>query len=281
MTTAINLSDLSAPQLLENIMAEEIFQEMLADFKAKDPSYSAIVESDPVYKILQVAAYREYILRVRVNDAVRGVLLAYAIGTDLEHLAAQKNIKRQEGETDAALRLRVQLAPESYSVAGPSGAYAFHSLSAHADIKDVKAISPSPGLVKNVILAKSGNGTASQEILGAVYAALTDENIRPLTDQVTVASAEIVPYQIDAELRFYDGPDSAVVTAEAQAQIEAYAQDQHRIGRDITLSAIYAALHRPGVQNVVITSPADDIIISDEQAAYCTQITLSDGGLYA
>ncbi len=47
-----------------------------------------IVESDPAYKILEVAAYRELLLRQRVNDASKLYYWPNAKGSDLDHLAA-------------------------------------------------------------------------------------------------------------------------------------------------------------------------------------------------
>ena len=39
-------------------------------------------------------AYRELLIRQRVNDAARGVMLATASGTDLDNLAANFNVER-------------------------------------------------------------------------------------------------------------------------------------------------------------------------------------------
>jgi phage-related baseplate assembly protein len=52
-----------------------------------------------------------------------------------------------------------------------------------------------------------------------------------------------------------------------------------RLGRDITLSGIYHALHQDGVQNVTLTQPTADIVADWGQAARCTAITLTNGGI--
>ncbi len=67
--------------------------------------------------------------------------------------------------------------------------------------------------------------------------------------------------------------------ANALAAAQAYAAAQHRLGRDVTLSGIYAALHQPGVQRVELTSPTASIVVGRQGATYCTGITLHDGGL--
>ncbi|MEL6078866.1 baseplate assembly protein, partial [Stenotrophomonas maltophilia] len=44
------------------------------------PDYDALVDSDPVYKVLQASAYRELVLRVQVIEGARGVCVGCAMG---------------------------------------------------------------------------------------------------------------------------------------------------------------------------------------------------------
>ena len=67
--------------------------------------------------------------------------------------------------------------------------------------------------------------------------------------------------------------------AAAQAAATAYASAQHRIGRDVTQSGLFAALHQPGVQRVVLAAPAATLTIGSAQASWCTAITLTNGGV--
>lgn len=292
--TAVDLSQLPAPAIVEPLDFETILGAMLLDLQARDMSFTALVESDPAFKILEVAAYRELVLRQRVNEAARGVMLAYALGADLDNLAALLGVVRltiDPGnpsalppvpptlESDADLRRRVQLSIEGFSVAGPSGAYVFYALSADADVLDASATSPAPGDVLVSILSRTGNGAAPAPLIAKVDAVLSAEDVRPLCDSVLVQSATIVNYQITATLRFFAGPDRSVVMAAAQAAVEAYAAAQRRIGRDVTLSGIFAALHQPGVQRVDLVAPANNIVISTTQASFCTAIALTDGGI--
>ena len=135
-----------------------------------------------------------------------------------------------------------------------------------------------PGDVRVSVLSRELDGTASPDLIDAVTAKLAADDVRPLTDNVTVQSAGIVPYSIVAEIFTYPGPDSAVVLAEVNARIQKYVADSHRIGRDVALSAIYAALHAEGVQRVELTSPSENIVIDATQAPYCEEITITHGG---
>lgn len=286
--TSIDLSNIPAPDVVEALSFETIFAEMLADLQGRDTAFDALVESDPAFKILEVAAYRELLIRQRINDAARAVMLAYAGGADLENLAALFGVVRlvidpgdpdalppvpPTYETDTELRRRTQLVLEGFSTAGPEGAYIFHSLRVPA-VKDAAVSSPVPGDVVVTLLGREGDGTPDAETIAAVEAILQDEDVRPLTDNVTVQAATIVNYAVEAELVVFAGPDHAVVLDAAQAAIEAYVAQQG-IGRDITLSGIYAALHQSGVERVNLTLPVANITIDDDEAGFCTAITLS------
>lgn len=310
----IDLAQIPAPDIVEALSFEAIFAAMLADLIARDSVFTALLESDPAYKILEVAAYRELILRQRVNDAARSVMLATAISTDLDNLAANFNVLRllispadlaaippvaAIYESDLAFRARTQLAFEGLSTAGPVGGYIFHGLSADGDVKDIAVdavtfhitdglivvdhtanlSAPEPGKVAVTVLSHTGNGTAASELLALVEAAINSDSVRPLTDKVIVRSAEIISYTITATLYFYDGPSSSTVLAAAQAALNAYIADQRKIGYDVTRSGLFHALHQPGVQNVTLTNPAADLVIANYQVGYCTAITLTNGGV--
>jgi phage-related baseplate assembly protein len=288
--TAVDLSRLPAPDVIDPLDFETIYADAVAYMKTLMPDFESR-DSDPASKLLQTFAYFAQLLRQRVNDAARAVMPAYAVGADLDNIAALFGIARFEitpadavlgipavMESDADFRRRMVLAPEGYSVAGPEGAYIFHALSADADVLDASATSPSPGEVLVSVLARTAPGTASPDLLEAVAAYVSDETRRPLTDFVTVQSAEIVNYEVLAEITTFSGPDGSVVLDAARAKLDDYVASSHRIGRDITRSGVFAALHVEGVQNVVLTEPAADVIVTREQAPYCTGITLTYAG---
>ncbi|MDN3562114.1 baseplate assembly protein [Vreelandella neptunia] len=295
MSSPIDLSRLPAPSVIEPLDYETILAELTADLTDRDPELAETLslESEPLTKLLEVAAYRELLLRQRINEAAKAVMLAYAGGSDLEHLGALLEVERLTIDTgdpsaippvpstlekDEELRRRIQLSLDGLSTAGPAQAYVFHALSADGNIKDASVTSPSPGEVVVTVLSRASDGSAMPELIQAVETAISADDVRPLTDQVSVQAAEIVTYTIQATLYTYPGPDATVVREDALANAQTYADDQHRLGRDITLSGVYAALHRPGIQRVELESPAATITVTSQQAAYCTAITLAEGG---
>lgn len=291
--TAIDLSQLPRPTVVEQLDYEAIVAESLALLRQLHPEFDALVESDPAYKIIEVLAYRELLVRQRTNEAALAVMLAYAAGPDLDQIGARYNVQRlviDDGdpeaippvpptyETDEEFRRRIQLSPEGYTTAGSQGSYIFHGLGADPDVRDVTAVMLEPGHVGIYVLSRTDDGTASAELIQAVDAALNAEHVRPMTDLVTVQSAAIVSYSIEAELTVYPGPDSELVRQAAEDAAREYAEAHHRMGYDVTISGVYAALHQPGVQSVNLISPTATIVIDDDEASFCTSITVTVAG---
>ncbi|HDS5478769.1 TPA: baseplate J/gp47 family protein [Serratia liquefaciens] len=293
----IDLSQLPSPEIIEALDFETILTDvkavMVAAFPA-DQQASVVaalsLESEPLNVIAQAMAYRELLLRRRINEGAAACMLSHAEGTDLDNLAANLDTERltitQETDTtdavmesDEALRLRAQSAFEGMSVAGPSAAYEYFARSASGKVADARATSPAPAEVVIAILSTDGDGTASPELLAAVTTAVNDEEVRPLGDRVTVRSADIVDYLIDAELFLYPGPESEPIINAAMASLRAFlAANDKKIGRDVARSAISASLHVQGVQRVILRSPAADLPISDVQAARNVGYAVENGG---
>lgn len=300
MSGTIDLSQLPPPVVVEPLDFETLFAQRKAAFIAMYPedeqeeiARTLELESEPITMLLEENCYRELLLRQRVNEAARAVMLAYSTDSDLDNLAVNFNVERltiQEEddsvtppieavmESDPDLRTRTQQAFEGLSVAGPTAAYEFWGRSADGRVADISAVSPTPACVTISVLSREGDGTASDDLLSIVAAALNDEEVRPVADRVTVLSAEIVPYQIDATLYIYPGPEAEPVRQASEQQLQAYIAAQNRLGRDIRLSAIYAALHVEGVQRVELAQPVADIVLSDYQASHCTEYTIRVGG---
>ena len=273
--TPIDLSKLPAPDVIETLDFETLLTDYISDFKAKNPDYITLLESDPAIILIHVFAYREMLLRARINEAAKANMLAYATKGDLDNLAAFFGVERLEDETDERLRKRTQLALEGFSTAGPVGAYIFHSLSASNEVKSVSVKSPNPGEVLVTILSNIGDGTVGQELIDAVLAKLNEDDIRPLTDLVSVQGAEIINYQVEAVITVYSGPSSAVVETEANDALQKFISDRHEIGIVIAISGVYDALHVYGVKKVELISPLADVETTNEQAPYCSNISIS------
>ncbi|HAV9064806.1 TPA: baseplate assembly protein [Escherichia coli] len=290
----INLSDLPVPDAIVVPDAAVIFGAWLARLRELDPEFDALVESDPTYKQGEVTAFQLTLAFQRVNDAVRAVFLASAQNADLDQIGAAFNVGRMVivpanpdavpptdavMEEDEAFRERIQLSWSQLNTAGARNAYRFHARSADEDVLDADAYGPEEhgraGEVDVYVLSREGNGTASKALLDAVSARLNADEIRPLTDFVTVKSAIINDYSVTAELEIPDGPDAGEVLENAKNTLLSYTRLANRINGMVPLSAIYAALQQTGVARVILSSPRADIEPATGTAPRCAAINVT------
>lgn len=293
----IDLSLLTAPTVIESLNYEAILTErkqcLISLYPLEEQeniTATLALESEPIVKLLQESAYRELLLRNRVNTAAAAVMLAFADGADLDQIGANYGCARlvitaaddtavppveAVYESDDDYRYRIQMSLDSYTTAGSKESYIYHGLSADGEVKDIEPVSPSPGVVTIYVLSRTGDGSASEELIEKVGAALNEESIRPMTDQVTVQSAAILNYTIDAELVLLPGPDQSVVQAAAVSALTEYTEAQKKLGYDITLDGIYKALRQTGVQKVNLTTPQNHISIGSGQAGHCASMNVT------
>ncbi|MBA1016512.1 baseplate J/gp47 family protein [Escherichia coli] len=290
----INLSDLPVPDAIVVPDAAVIFGAWLARLRELDPEFDALVESDPAYKQGEVTAFQLTLAFQRVNDAVRAVFLASAQKADLDQIGAAFNVERMVVvpaspdavpptdaimEEDDAFRERIQLSWSQLNTAGARNAYRFHARSADEDVLDADACGPEEhgraGEVDVYVLSREGNGTASEALLDAVSARLNANEIRPLTDFVTVKSAIINDYSVTAELEIPDGPDAGEVLENAKNTLLSYTRLANRINGMVPLSAIYAALQQTGVARVILSSPRADIEPATGTAPRCAAVNVT------
>ncbi|WP_019517267.1 baseplate assembly protein [Sphingomonas sp. Mn802worker] len=277
-STSVDLSRLAPPTIVEQLDYETILAGLIARVQAELPSFDAAIDSDPAVKVLQIAAYEQMMLRADFNDRLQARLVAYAVGATLDHIGAAIGVARLPAESDDALRARIVLGPEGFAAAGPELAYVKRARDAGAQVLDASAVSPAPGEVLVSVLSAEGDGTASIALLATVRAIVTDKAVRPLGDLVTVASAAQVRFTITANLWTFAGPDPALVVSAARTKLAAYLSDARRLGHNVTLSGLYAALTAEGVQRVELLSPTADIVCDMTQAALCTAVTVTHAG---
>jgi phage-related baseplate assembly protein len=279
--TAIDLSGLTPPGIIETLDYEAIVTAMRDDLVERFPLIAGVIdlESEPARKLIEAFAYRELRLRARINDAARAVLLASSYGTNLDHLGALFATARQAGETDDRFRRRIQLAPEAFSVAGPEGAYQYHALTVAPWARDVSAVSRRPGVVRVTVLKEGTDPTPTLAEREAVRLHLKNESIRPLTDMVEVMAPAVRRTRVVARLTLYPGPDGDVVRQRALATVTSWVEKNRMLGMNLRRSALYAALHQEGVHSVELVSPAEDLVLDVTEVYAVDAIEVSVGSI--
>lgn len=169
-----------------------------------------------------------------------------------------QTLQGADAESDDRYRTRIQQAPEAFSCAGPVGAYRFHALAAHPDIAEVSIWTPVPGTV-DVRPVLAGGELPDEEVLAKVRAALNADDVRPLTDTVTVQAPELVEYRI--HVIWYLAKDSqallSTISGRVEQAVESYRLWQREMpGRDILPLRLASLMEQAGARRIELVEPA-------------------------
>ena len=274
---APELAGLPTPQVLETLRYEHIFDALLRDFRLRYPQYSALLASDPAIKLIEVAAYRELLLRARINEAARANLLAFAVGNDLEHLGAFYGVTRLPQEQDEPLRRRIRARIMGFANAGGAAHYRYWALSASPEVADVAVDSPGPGRVRISVLPTGHSDTVPEALLETVRATVLRDDVRVLTDTVEVVPVSLVPVTVSAQIWLY--PDTPMVVFDGLApRLTRELAQAAVLGWDLTRSWLIGQLQQAGIHKVELISPDADIRIHSTQAVRLTDVQLTFAG---
>jgi phage-related baseplate assembly protein len=99
---------------------------------------------------------------------------------------------------------------------------------------------------------------ASDAIVAQVAQAMLAEDVRPLSVEVDVTVARVLPVEAHATIIHPPGPDGATLAQAARARGMALAaQAAFRV--DLTRAQLIAALMGDGVRDVLLHAPAQDV----------------------
>lgn len=276
----IDFSKLPRPDVIEQLDFETILQSRKSRLLELKPDAADVIdnESEPLNILLQEQAYRELLLRQRINDSALAMTLAYAHLGDLDYIGNSDRYRMPRlvltpedtstnpvtpavMESDSSYRNRLYLSQDALSTAGPKEMYEAIARSADSDVADAKAVTPSDGRVEIYITSHSNNGNADTDLTNIVNAACSADRARPMTDYVSCSASSVSPVFLVAELTMSDDVDAAgeaEVLANSQAAIDAL-KSERIIGEVLAVSRLYAALHVSGVRNVNLITPTENV----------------------
>lgn len=202
----------------------------------------------------------------------------------LPYVEKVENLTKTEGgtdlEDDLSLAERIYLAPSKYSTAGPQDAYTYWVKTKNTDVGSIRPTTPEPGKVTVYVLMQDGT-LPGQEVLEAIQEYLRDEEIRPMTDLVTVEAPEVKTFDIG--LTYYIARSNQAQATAIQAQVAAAIQDfvtwqTTEIGRDLNPTELIRRVREAGAKRVELTAP-DFEKVADTEVAQLGEKTVAYGGL--
>lgn len=216
------------------------------------------------------------------NGYQAGTINACVDKDNVEKLASVVNLTESEGgatrESDEDFYVRMRGSVAAYSTAGPAGSYEYHAKSANANVGDVRVMSPSPGEVNVYILGTNGQ-SPGEELIKEVENYLGQDNIRPMTDHVTVKAPEGKTFNIDITwYRDIDDDGREKMEAAVEKAVSTYVEWQTtRIGRDINPSYLIKTLMDTGIKRVTVKEP-EFTVVGEYQVASLGTLKTSYGG---
>lgn len=183
-------------------------------------------------------------------------------------------------ESDDDFRERIQLAPESFSTAGPTGAYEYWAKTASSLIADVKAYSPSAGCVAICVLM-DGGALPETEILRDVQEICSDSKIRPLTDNVSAIAPTRVDYDINVTYYINKSNENLAnnITTVVTAAVATYQSWQKaKLGRSVDPSELIYKMKAAGASRVTVKAPVYTEL-TDTQVAKEGTVIINYGGV--
>lgn len=279
----IDLDALPEPEVLKSIDYDEWLQKMtdrmVAESEAVGITWDANVSSDPAKIQVELAAFYAMLFTSYVNEAARNQILKFSTGSDLDHLASLYKLARLPGEEDARLRVRIQLATFGGSVGGTKERFKSVAMGADLRVRDIATWRVGRDPTVNVaVLSTEIGGNASQSLLNIVQTALEAPGVLLVSDRYNVMSA--VRQIVDVTITVTLSPDApASLPQELETHLVA-ARDAETdlLGLDLTRAWVTAKAMLPGVSNVTVQLPADDVVAASNEAIAIGTVTVIDGG---
>ncbi|HEY8136265.1 MAG TPA: baseplate J/gp47 family protein [Methylocystis sp.] len=280
----IDLTRVPAPQIIETFGFDRLlsdtrdkFLEYWAAERTKNPALPAYnvekLRGNPVNFILSSRAYREGLLRQRINEAVAAVLAPLAHRTDLDNVVARAGIERLVVtpattsspaimESDERLLLRYLLA-FARPAAGSADRYLLEVYTALPTLQHAAVNGPAVhgrrGDVDVVLAGPNGRDLTDDE-LAACRSAILATNVKPEAVAVVTLRARRIVYDLSGSILVPRGPDPETVRVEAERRIGDVAAERMKIGAIAPLTAFAGAAYGAGVTRASIDAPADDIV---------------------
>lgn len=184
-----------------------------------------------------------------------------------------------EEEDDASYYERMRESMESFSTAGPTNGYIYFTKSVSAAIADVAVTSPEANVVDVRVLLQNGE-EATEAVLKEIKDALNADDVRPLTDIVTVSVPETDIFNVDVTY-YIPQPNSAsatIIDAAAKEAVDKYISWQtSKMGRDVNPSYLTQLLMAAGVKRCEVRQPVFKVVEETHVAKLGTKTVLNGG----
>lgn len=277
--TTIDLSRLPPPAAIDEPDFETLFAafgERFLDYwnaaRARDPDLPEYdvhhLETGAPAITGQAWSWLRLLDRARVNDAFRALLAAYATGSDLDAVAASRNIERlivvpatataaAVAETDEALLRRYLLSFDRASAGSPAGIL-YEAWTAWPAMHDARvngyAVHGRRG-DRDLVIIGPGGRVATAEEKARVRDAVTADHVTPEGYGLSVLDARQAEYEFSGVIEVPPGPDATLVVAEAVERVRAAGTARLLIGGEVPGGLLSGAAYGASIIRVRDLAP--------------------------
>ena len=201
-----------------------------------------------------------------------------------DHYQKAENITTTSGgaekEDNASYYERMRDSMESFSTAGPINGYIYWTKTVSAAVLDVAVTSPEACVVDVRVILQDGQ-EATPTVLKEIEEALNADDIRPLTDIVTVSAPDTVDFSVD--VTFYiaqpNRESAAAIEREVRAAVDNFIVWQtSEMGRDVNPSYLIKMMMDAGAKRVEVRQPEFQSV-ADIAVGKLQSKTVLNGGL--
>ena len=201
-----------------------------------------------------------------------------------DHYQKAENITTTSGgaekEDNESYYERMRDSMESFSTAGPINGYIYWTKTVSPAVLDVAVTSPEACYVDVRVILRDGQET-TEAVLEEIEEALNADDIRPLTDIVTVSAPEKVDFSVDTTFWIAqpNKESAAAIEREVRAAVDSFIVWQtSKMGRDINPSYLTKLMMDAGAKRVEVRQPTFKSV-ADIAVGKLTNKTVLNGGL--
>lgn len=230
---------------------------LLEKIQVDYPDFSNLSESDPMSKTIEIAAYRELLVRQKITDTIKKSLLSQSTGNELNQLAQLVLDENKKVQNSAEIKTAISTLWNDtlYYTTGTKSAYQHFVMQfGNGAIRDVNVVNENHAVTIYILFHDENIPSDIDKFKNELQKKIEDENIRRITDKIEIQVAKKITYTIKAELMIYANYSSETIEALITEEIERE-MDKGVLGglnKTISTNSLFKLFYKNGVKAVAL-----------------------------
>ncbi len=233
------------------------------------PDFSSLSESDPLSKTIEIAAYRELLIRQKIKDTINASLLSQSSGSELDKLASLVLDENKKTQNLAEKKTKISTFwTDQFYTTGTKASYVYfvNKFGGEA-IRDVKVVSKNHAVTIYILLHNENEEIDTENFKKKLQTKLEDENIRRITDKIDIQFAKKIKYTIKAELSLDPNYSLETIQAIITEELKKETDKLFYLNKTISTKLLFKVFYKMGVKHVelhLVKIPEDNAVEKTE-----------------